>query len=75
MSDFMVCQKQRRHHTQVSHNAALRCKFPAGGKLWRLKAERLRHGNTFPTTKRDTTGNGFTDFSPGLGGPISVSSV
>lgn len=50
-------------------------KFPAGGKLWRLKAECLRHGNNFPKKKCDTTGNGFTDFSSGLGGPISVTFV
>lgn len=36
---------------------------------------RLIHGNTFPTKKCDTTGNGFTDFSSGLGGPITVTSV
>lgn len=52
VSDFMVCQKQRRHcglYTQVSHNSALDYKFPAGEKLWRLMADCLKHGNTFPT--------------------------
>lgn len=49
--------------------------FQQEEKLWRHMVVRLIHGNTFPTKKCDTTGNGFTDFSSGLGGPITVTSV